>query len=261
MLHQPLLLLTLLFHAGLPLIAVDQGPAFPPERRVVFTCLSWDEEIESLYYRTLVKDPKAPVTPSPGSQDTFIISAGNLAIASSYRSEPQAYLGPAVIEFFTAPPERDASPAARLLIPPGQSHLLLLFFPEKNTGANTGAQYRVEILPDNLASLPAGGYLLMNTTGKKLIGSMGKKSFELPGYSTKRLSPPADTIEKLEWIFWNGSRKVKPLYSSLWQHRPAGRTLIIITESIEQRGALAIKAVHDIEDPAELKVEPPSIPK
>lgn len=260
-LHQRLLLWLLIIQATLTPGVADQGSAFPPERGIIFTCLSWDDEIESLYYRTLIHDPKAPVSGSQTRSGSLVVSTGNLTIASSYRSEPQTYLGPAVIEFFTAPPEQNSTPVARILLPPEQNHLLFLFFSPKTTAASHGAPYRIEILPDHLANLPAGGYLLMNTTGKSLIGSMGKKSFELQEHSTKCLPPPADTMEKLEWRFWNGSRKAKPLYSSLWQHRADGRTLIIISDSIEQRGALAIKAIQDPVDPDNPKKELPLIPK
>ncbi|CAN5915403.1 hypothetical protein BH11VER1_BH11VER1_17990 [soil metagenome] len=263
MLRQPFLLLILLVHVGAHLRAADQGPVFPAERCVFFTCLSWDDEIETLYYRTLTEDPKAPVQPR-----AFIVGTKDIGIASSFRSEPQSYLGPAVLEFISAgtplkafPEKPDKEPVARVLIPPDQSHLLLLFFAQKNTVARAGSQYRIEIIPDHLDDLPAGGYCLMNTTGKNLIGSMGKKSFELPAHATKSLLPPEDTAENLEWLFWNELRKEKPLYSSIWQHRPDGRTLIIITESTEQREALSIKAVQDTVHPVRVKIEPPSIPR
>lgn len=101
----------------------------------------------------------------------------------------------------------------------------------------------------------------MNTTGRKLIGSAGHQSFEIEARSAKALSLPADAPQKLEWIFWTASRQEKPLYSSLWQRHPDGRTLIFITESTDQRGDLAIKAILETGEPDAPVEEPPAIPK
>ncbi|MEY4483674.1 MAG: hypothetical protein RL693_1126 [Verrucomicrobiota bacterium] len=263
---------TLLFILSLficpPFDASAQLVSFPPERRVIFACLSWDDEIETLHFQTLIKDPKARSSVSLDKSTPLILSTGEVKIASSFRSELQPYLGPAVIEFFTSPPLPDpassdqvAKPVASVLLPPDQSRLLLLFFKQTATTNHNGQTYRIEILPDNLDELPMGGYLMINTTGKKLIGRSGKQSFEVPAHSSKPLPTPSDASQKLEWFFWNEAHKDKPLYSSVWQHRSDSRTLVFITDSDEQRGALAIKAIQDIGVPATPKEEAPPIPK
>lgn len=266
--HGQLLFLILFFQAGSYLEASDQASSFPPERRVVFTCLSWDDEIDTLYYRTLTETPKAPVPHPPDRSNSLIIGTGSLRISGSFRSEPQPYLGPAIIEFFPdrplikpISPQQVTTPVSSVVLPPDQNRLLLLFFKQTAITDHTGPQYRIEILPDSSDVLTMGGYLLMNCTGKNLIGSVGKQSFELQARSTKQLPSPSDTSQKLEWLFWNELHQEKPLYSSIWQHRSDSKTLIFIAESAEQRGALTIKAIQDIRDPADLEVDPPLIPK
>lgn len=262
-------LLNILLLQALCLIhASDQSTPFPPERRVVFTCLSWDDEIETQYYRTLIKDPKAPVYFTMNKPVPLVISIGGTKIASSFRSEPQSYLGPAILEFFTIPPPtkttpkvRTPEPVASVFLPPDKTRVLLLFFKQTSAADHSNPRYHIEVIPDSLDDLPMGGYLLINSTGKKLIGSAEKLSFELEAHSKKHLPSPADTIQKLEWIFWNDSRKKKPLYSSLWSHRPDGRTIILITDSEEQRDALTIKAIQDIGESAKPKEESPPFPK
>lgn len=262
------LLNILLFQTLCFIHASDQSIPFPPERRVVFTCLSWDDEIETQYYRTLIKDPKAPVYFTMNKSVPLVISIGDTKIASSFRSEPQSYLGPAILEFFTIPPppksalkERTPEPVASVFLPPDKTRVLLLFFKQTPPTDHPNLRHHLEVLPDSLDDLPMGGYLLINSTGKKLIGNVDKLSFELEAHSKKHVPSPADTAQKLEWLFWNGSRKEKPLYSSQWNHRPDGRSIIFITESGEQRGALAIKAIQDIGEPAKPKEESPPLPK
>lgn len=267
MIHRSGLLLLLFFHVC-SFIRASEPLSFPPERRVIFTCLSWDDEIDTAYYRTLIHDPNAAASISSKTPRLLIPSTASIKIASSFRSEAQPYLGPAAIEFFATPPlvhtasaNADPRPVASVLLPPDKHNLMLLFLKQTPTSDHPGPQYRIEILPDNPGNLPMGGYLLMNTTGKKLIGSAGHQTFELEPRSAKALPFPGDAPQKLEWIFWNATRKEKPLYSSLWQHHPDGRTLIFITESAEQRGDLAIKAILETGEPDTPEEEPPAIPK
>lgn len=259
MLHKFALILILSFLASCFIHALDQTDPFPTERRVIFSCLSWDDEIETLYFRTLVNLNK---------QAPLMIGASSVNIASSFRSESQSYLGPAVLEFYSTLPsvnpislEKSPKPVASVLLPPNKARVLLLFIKQAPTADHPNLHHYIEVLSDDLDNFPMGGYLLKNSTSKNLIATINKQSFELAAHSTKSLASPSDSTQKIEWLLWNETHKDKPIYSSLWQHRPDSRTIIFITESEEQRGSLSVKAIQDIGEPTKPKEESPPLPK
>lgn len=248
--------------------AHSQSLPLPADRRCVFTCLSWDDAAGPLHYRTLVKDPKAPVYFTVDKPTPLVVGTGSTSVPSGFRSEPQSYLGPPVLEFFSIPPPTTSVskdlmpvPVASVFIPPHMSRIVLLFFKQRPSRNAPGIHYEVQVLPDGLDDVPMGGYLLVNSTGKKLIGSVDTVSFELEPRSQQALKSPADKEQNLDWRFWNETKKDRPLYSSVWNHRPDGRSIIFVTDSTDQRSALTVRAIQETGEPAKPKVEPPPLPK
>lgn len=248
--------------------APGQTPPFPAERRCVFTCLSWDEAAGPLHYRTLVKDPKAPVYFTVDKPVPLVMGTGSTSVPSGFRSDPQSYLGPAVLEFFPIPPpstlvakELMPEPVARVFLPPLKARLVLVFFKQTPPRDQPSLLYRVEVLPDGLDEVAMGGYLLVNTTSKKMIGAVDTTAFELEPRSHRAIKSPADKEQNLEWRFWKETKKERPIYSSVWNHRPGGRSIIFITDSTDQRSALTVRAIQEDGAPAMPKVEPPPVPR
>lgn len=248
--------------------ADDGGPgAFNPERRTVFTCLSWDEAIPRLYFRTLHRWTDHRSEPAEARRGALVVVAEKGDAPNTVRSTAHGYLGPQVIEFFAvAPPNVGVKadfriqPIARATIPFGATRCLFLFFKQAPPPNEPNLRYRVQTLEDSLLDLPQGAYLVFNATRKSLIGAHDETRFDVSAGNRVLLRPELKDGGNGAWRFWDAAEAKKPIHSSMWRHRSAGRFILFINTDPEHPGGLKVKAIPEFGEPPPPDREPPPLP-
>ena len=251
-----------------PVLADDGGPGpFNPERRIAFTCLSWDEAIPRLYFRTLHHWTDHRTEPAAARRGALVVVAEKADAPNAVRSTPHGYLGPQVIEFFAvAPPNVPTSdefriaPIARATIPFASTRCLFLFFKQTPPVNEPNLRYRVQTLEDSLLDLPQGSYLVFNATNRNLIGSYDEVRFDVPAGASQLLRPEIADGKNGAWRFWDAANLKKPIHSAVWRHRTDGRYILFINSDPDHPAALKVKAIPEFGEPALPDRDPPALP-
>lgn len=246
----------------------DGGPGvFHPERRMVFSCLAWDEPVKRLYYRTLIPWTELPKAPAEARRGMLVISPQRTDAPVGVRSVPQGYLGPASIEFFGIEPSNvpvpsafRAEPVARTVIPITASRCLFLFFRQAPPPGEPNLRYRIEVIPDSLLDIPHGSYHIFNSTNLPLLGAHGKARFDIGAGSMSLLKPELADSTNEQWRFWEPAHPEKPIHSAVWRHRKDGRYLIFIGTDGRQPPGLTVRAITEFGEPPAPAREPPRMP-
>ena len=229
-----------------PVPATEKPYTFEAARKVRIFCLAADTGISSLWVRTF-----------QGAEGT--ITPVSFSVPFSKRSESIAYRGPAKIEFFDqepppGPPFNDKgerqgpSPVAIASLPPGKSEVLLLFVPLPKDDHKGMPKYRVIPFDDSKDMLPWGGYRLVNFTSRTLTAFAGSRDmrFEIKANNPSGTIEPGGEKRNLLWLFYDHEKGTeKPVFSAQWLHRPDYRSLIFITDSRSQRGAISVKSIDE----------------
>ncbi len=174
--------------------------------------------------------------------------------------ETRGIRGPAKIEFFkTEPPagavfdtegNRQPAPFASATLPSGKREILLLFVPLPPDQREDGLEYRLLPFDDSMDTLPWGSYRFINFTGRNLLAFAGSKNqrHELRSNRASATISPGGSKRNLQWLIYdNPGTEGKPVFSAQWLHRPNYRSLIFITESTNQRGAINVKSIDEWE--------------
>ena len=226
---------------------------FAAERSLKIVCLSADSGISTVWLRTLAKVE---------GRDEPAITPVSTSVPFSMRSDPLPYVGPAKIEFFeTEPPAGPVFddegnrlgplPFATANLPSGKRELLLLFVPLSVDQQKYGLKYRLLPFDDSLDSVPWGSYRFINFTNRSFVAYAGSKSqrFELNPNRLSATIAPGGAKRNLQWlIYGNASGAEELVFSSQWLHRPDYRSLIFVTESTNQRGAINVKGIDQWKD-------------
>lgn len=250
-----LLFFSLLLH---PLAAQDtvekEKPfVFTPERSLKIVCLAADSGISSVWLRTLAKqDEGAPAAITPT----------RTTVPFSKRSSPVVYSGPAKIEFFKTEPPPGAvfdeegnrlgpEPFATAILPSGKREMLLLFVPLAADQRKGELEYRLLPFDDSMDTLPWGSYRFINFTNRNLVAYAGSKTqrLELKSNRASETISPGGSKRNLQWLIYDSPQTDgKPIFSAQWLHRPNYRSLIFVTESKNQRGAINVKSIDEWSD-------------
>ncbi|MCB1208058.1 MAG: hypothetical protein KDK97_01965 [Verrucomicrobiales bacterium] len=249
-------------------LANDGGPgAFNPERRTIFTCLSWDEAIPRLYFRTLHHWTEHRSEPAEARRGALVVVAEKGDAPNTVRSTAHGYLGPQVIEFFAVAPPNVAveedfhiEPIARATIPFAATRCLFLFFKQTPPPNEPNLRYRVQTLEDSLLDLPQGSYLVFNATRRNLIGAYDETRFDVPAGNRVLLRPDITDGGNGAWRFWDAAEAKKPIHSSMWRHRAAGRFILFINSDPEHPAGLKVKAIPEFGQPPLPDRDPPALP-
>jgi hypothetical protein len=226
---------------------------FAAERSVKVVCLAADSGISSVWVRTLVKN-------EAGAKGA--ISTASTPVPFSKRSSPVSYVGPAKIEFFkTEPPpgsvfdeegnRKGPAPFATTTLPSGKREILLLFVPLSLDQRKDGLEYRLLPFDDSMEALPWGSYRFINFTNRSLVTYAGSKNqrHEIKSNRASSTISPGGSKRNILWLIYdNPQTKGKPIFSAQWLHRPNYRSLIFITESTNQRGAINVKSIDEWQD-------------
>ena len=229
--------------------AAEKPYPFQAARKVKIFALAADTGIASLWLRTLqIKEGSPPA-----------IIPVSLSVPFSKRSEPIAYQGPAKVEFFdkeppAGPPFNEAGmrqgpmPVAVANLPSGQNEILLLFVPLPKDLQKNGIQYRLIPFDDSKEMLPWGGYRMINFTTRKLTVFAGSREnrIDIQPNTPSATIAPGGAKRNLQWLIYDHAVGAeKPVFSAQWLHRPDYRSLIFITDSRTQRGAINVKSIDE----------------
>ncbi len=137
------------------------------KRRITFTCASWEQMNEELYF---IKG---------GSAENPEFEKIRLSVMS--RSLPYTVSVAESLAFYkkSVDPEREIegyTKVADVRIPEGLSRSLLLFLPKD------GERFRIQALPDDRKDSPFGAYAFYNFTKLNVLGLLGEQKFEIPAY-------------------------------------------------------------------------------
>ena len=229
--------------------AVEKAYPFVAARKARIFTLAADGAIPTLWVRTLKTNQSGQTLISPVS----------LTVPFSMRSEPIAYQGPAKVEFFDKEPppgppfdetgaRQGPPPLAVASLPSGQSEILLLFVPLPKELHKDGIQFRVIPFDDSKDMLPWGGYRLINFTTRPLTVFAGsrEKRFDIQPNSASDTIAPGGDKRNLLWLVYDREQgATKPVFSAQWLHRPDYRSLVFITDSRTQRGAISVKSIDE----------------
>ncbi len=238
-----------------PLVAAEAEKPFPftVERTLNIVCLAADSGISSVWMRTIAR-------PEGGGEPGIMVKS--TAVPFSKRSEPIRYAGPAKIEFFDEEPppgapfdeegiRRGPKPFAVTTLPTNQREVLLLFVPLPADAGDDGLKYRLLPFDDSKDMLPWGSYRLINFTNRPFVAFAGSQTqrHELAANRASGTIAPGGAKRNLQWIIFDAAKTDgKPVFSAQWLHRPDHRSLVFITESRNQRGAINVKTIGDWKD-------------
>jgi hypothetical protein len=232
-----------------PAPAAEKPYPFQAARKAKIFTLAADSGISELWVRTLQIKEGSPAVIIPVS----------FAVPFSKRSEAIAYQGPAKVEFFdkeppSGPPFNEAGvrqgppPVAIANLASGQSEILLLFVPLPKELQKNGIQYRVIPFDDSKDMLPWGGYRMINFTTRQLTVFAGSRDnrFDIKPNTPSATISPGGAKRNLQWLIYDHAVGAeKPVFSAQWLHRPDYRSLIFITDSRTQRGAINVKSIDE----------------
>ena len=179
--------------------------------KVRFRVFGWDNASADLNYAQAGKDVSAE-------------------IYEDLRSPFYDYAGPATITFYRVKTGADGkierTPAAEADLSGAGSWPLLLFFVVPGGSGN----YKVQVIPDDLNSFPAGSFKFANYTDVPISGSLGTQNFELHPTEMQTLLclPSANTTTVFATVYAQTAQGKITVYTNNWALQPLMRTLVFV---------------------------------
>lgn len=206
--------------------AVAQSSAQPPPPR--FRTLGLGVDCSDLFYN--LKDKDVPISVVEDTRSDFYeLPAGDK------------------VTFYKVTQGADTSvvrtPVADAVLT-GGGRLPLLIFSASTGGSGS---YKVEVLPDDLSSFPAGTYRVLNRTGIPLGCLLaGSPTVVPPDGSALLEKKPAEGMRTLFFqVYPVGGKSSQPLYSNNWAWNAALRTLVVAAPPVPPSTFPVIRRIVD----------------
>jgi hypothetical protein len=162
----------------LALLTVSQAFAQSPSVSINFTVIGWGQAITGLKYKNGAK----------------FTDFGTIPLFE--KSRRFKYTGPSQLQIFNATPAQDKSgketPVAVAQIPAGMTRAMILIAPQ-------GPNYQCIVIPDDMATIPAGQAMVMNLSPQPLgIRGNTDAPFLLKQRESKLLRPGKQELLQLD---------------------------------------------------------------
>jgi hypothetical protein len=211
--------------------------------RTEFLTVSVNQDLPPLHYLNNGK---------PAVLEVFMTGMGS----------PLSYRGPRVLRLFAS--EADLTPVEGAPVPvplaqvllPSEGRVVLLF---SKGGAADEIQLRA--LGINADKLRAGDYQFFNYSRQSIAILLGSEKLALRAGEQSSLSAAAwrqgfqDLDVKLGLAGAGGA--IRPVYSSVWGHRPERRSLIMIFDQADPNRPLDVRRFYDVPGVAAMEVNEP----
>lgn len=180
-------------------------------------------------------------------------------------SSPVTYTGPAVIRFYKDKAEAESSksgdssppPLATVTISGDSDRVLLLFEFSENVDVPVVRSYGIKN-----STFGAGDYQIFNFSKTTVYGVLKDKDAPIvvpPGeqkiVKTSAWEKDAGPIQATFSL--NSDSSVKPVYSSIWGHRPERRSFIVVSGDSSNDQRLKIAKFFDVPSVKAMKPQPP----
>ncbi len=200
----------------------------PPVQTEILT-LALDEAVDGLFFQ----DAKAVVP--------FQANITGLSQPVSYVGPRRFILRSSAAEFAAKPPL--PAPAAFVDLPLNANRVLLCCLKSENTS--------LKIIAYNISSSGsrAGDYRFFNFSKQVLSVNLGAESFALDSRFDRNISNQSWQSEVLDLPMQVATvvdRKAKPVYSSVWGHRPGRRNFVFMFDGSHPSKPINIRRFFDI---------------
>ncbi len=233
-----------------------------PFPRYTFSTLYWDGT-ERFHYSTVESVERLRTNPDlaerlrrlPLHGEATMLMNKSVRSSGAARSLPQAYRGPARLEFFAEPPrevqlvQEDGTvrtqvqppPIAAVTLPDPEKRWLLLISERDEPGPD-GHLYDISVMDDSPTTFPLGSYRFMNLLGREVgVRIADRPAFRLGPRAVRVFDPGVDERKALQVLFMDATiSRDRPAYSNEWFHEPTMRMMVFVREARGGRSFLDV---------------------
>lgn len=210
--------------------------------RISFRCLAWDQTIVDKQFVYLA-----------GSRSVDVIDMHTLKRSPLHKIRAAKQI---IFSTNGTTPSEEMAQENKLIvkIPVGMSKALFVFIPD----ASVACGVRALVIDDSTVNFPWGSYRLVNTTGRPLVCWMDKaKPKAVNGPSQPINVTPGGARRNFPVAFSFKTAPKKYLFTSIWEHRPDYRRLVIITRQKDKRhGVIGLKVIPERKSELKARVQP-----
>ena len=207
------------------LLAQDNGA------QINFRCLAWDQTVMEKKFVFL-----------SGSRAKAISDMHTLKRSPLYKARATKQI---IFSTNGETPSEEMAKENKLIvnIPTGIHKALFVFIPDTSKACGV----RSLVIDDSTTNFPWGSYRLMNTTGRPLVCWMDKARPKILNKPNQPINiNPGGARRNFPIAFSFKTAPKKYLFTSIWEHRPDYRRLVIITRQKDQRhGVIDLKVIPE----------------